>query len=187
MLCPLAMTALRFQPTRLALLALAALVGSASSTPASADDPEGTASTAIDLYPDETLRWVVVDDDSPITREDETRAHRGKLLLATGIPPLAMSTFPLAFGIIGTRDDCYSSSVTMAPSLVTGALLAAVGAGLTFGGAGLLSRSSRDARKAKRSKRARIRLGLATATSTLLSMGFAAAVTGVNSASCFSS
>ena len=141
------------------------LVGLAGVTPArsaSADVPfpiilrrSLLATEALSISEEVELKWVRPTKPDTVTRVDERRALRGRLLLATGLPPLVLGALLTGFSRPAQDDDCYLSGDTLRTSTAAGLSMTIVGGGLSIGGIVALLRASKAARAAPKSRKAR--------------------------------
>jgi hypothetical protein len=146
-------------------LAVLLLVGVASVTPArsaSADVPFPVAlrhsllaTEALTISEEVELKWVRPTRPDSVTRADEGRAMRGRLLLATGLPPLVLGAILTGFSRPAQDDNCYLSNDTLRTSTAAGLSMTIVGGGLSIGGIVALLRASKAARAAPKSRKAR--------------------------------
>lgn len=122
--------------------------------------------------PDEAeLKWVRPTEPDTVSRVDERRALRGRLLLATGLPPLVLGAILTGFTRPGQDDDCYLTNDTLRGSTAAGLSMLIVGGGLSIGGIVALHRASKAARAAPKSRKARGVLAAAAFGSIAVSAG----------------
>lgn len=133
------------------------------------------------------LRWLAPGAPSDVTRTDATRVHRGRILLASGIPALIAGPLAIAWSRPTKKDQCYLEGDTTRPILITGVALTAVGFGLSLGGIASLVRASKEARHARKSRQSRIRVAFAATGAALLSSVMLVGVGTANMLGCYSS
>ena len=129
------------------------------------------ATEALTIPEEVELKWVRPSKPNTVTRVDERRALRGRLLLATGIPPLVLGAILTGFTRPGQDDDCYLSNDTLGASTAAGLSMLIVGGGLSIGGIVALHRASKAARAAPKSRKARGVLAAAALGSIAVSAG----------------
>ncbi|MEM9075326.1 MAG: hypothetical protein AAGE52_42915 [Myxococcota bacterium] len=88
--------------------------------------------------------WLMLEDPNSVTKEDANRVHRGGMLLAAGIPATVAGAFAIGFG---AGNECAEGFVG------AGATMATIGMGLNIGGIVALTRASKKARRAERSRK----------------------------------
>jgi hypothetical protein len=133
------------------------------------------------------LRFVGTPISGPVTPEDARRVHRGRLLLAMGVPALVAGTLGIAWSQPAKRGNCYSDSDTMRGTLITGTILATLGLGATTAGIVSLVRASKAARDAPKSRKSRRRIAGGATGAILLSTILVAGIGAGDSIGCYSS
>ncbi|MGD8608988.1 MAG: hypothetical protein PVH21_16940 [Myxococcales bacterium] len=129
------------------------------------------ATEALTISEELQLKWVRPTEPNTVTRVDEKRAMRGRLLLAAGIPPLVLGAILTGFTRPGQDDDCYLSNDTLRASTAAGLSMLIVGGGISIGGIVALHRASKAARSAPKSRKARGVLAGAALGSIAVSAG----------------
>jgi hypothetical protein len=136
---------------------------------------------------DTELHLVGTPNPDPVTPEDARRAHRGRLLLAMGVPALVAGTLGIVWSQPAKRGNCYSDSDTMRGTLITGTIVATLGLGATTAGIVSLVRASKAARDAPKSKKSRRRIAGGATGAILLSIILVVGVGAGDSIGCYSS
>lgn len=113
------------------------------------------ATEALTISEELELKWVRPTEPNTVTRVDERRALRGRLLLATGIPPLVLGAILTGFTRPAQADNCYLSNDTLRAGTAAGLSMLIVGGGISIGGIVALHRASKAARSAPKSRKAR--------------------------------
>ena len=126
-------------------------------------------------------------DQPEVTDEERDRVHRGRIMLATGIPAAIAGPLAITWSRPRKEDNCYLSTDNLRPTRLTGVTLTAVGFGVTLGGIVALVRSTRAAREERKSRRSRIRIAFAATGATLLSSLLLVGVGTGNMVTCYSS
>ncbi len=171
------------------MLLLVGVAGVAPAHSASADGPfpftvrhSLLATETLTISDEVELKWVRPTKANTVTRVDERRAMRGRLLLATGLPPLLIGSILIGFTRPAHADNCYLFNDTLRTSTAAGLTMTIVGGGLSIGGIVALHRASQAARAAPKSRKARgvlaaAALGSIAASTIILGFGMGDLIT----------
>lgn len=169
----------------LASLLVAGIAGATTPSTASADVPSFTtvrhswlATEALTLSEDIELELDRRIEPSSVTPREERRVLRGRLLLATGVPLLVWGSILTGLARPARDDVCHERNDRPRFTTASGLSMVSLGGGLSIGGIVALVRTSKAARAAPKSRKARLGLtgaafGSIVASTVIFGFGFA--------------